>query len=81
MARPQNNRSKQVRENPNTPRKEAVEESSRTYIGIMLALFAIGSLMIVLNYIGVFPGGSNSWWFVGGLGLIGGGFAMMLNFK
>ena len=47
----------------------------------MLGLFAIGSVVIILNYIGTVPGGSSSWYFVGGLGLIGAGFAMMLNFK
>lgn len=81
MARPQNNRSKPVRENPRTPQKEVEAESSKIYVGIMLGLFAIGSLLIILNYIGAFPGGSSSWWFVGGLGLIGAGFGMMLNFK
>jgi hypothetical protein len=37
---------------------------------LMFACLIIGSLMIVLNYVGVLPGAVSNWYLVGGLGLI-----------
>ena len=44
----------------------------------MFGLMAIGALMIILNYIGVF-GDTQGVWLIGGLAAIGVGFAMPLN--
>jgi hypothetical protein len=46
----------------------------------MFGLMAIGALMIILNYIGVF-GDTQGIWLVGGLAAIGVGFAMTLNYR
>jgi hypothetical protein len=45
----------------------------------MFALMAGGVLMIILNYIGLFPGGQRSIYLYSGLGAIGIGFMMTLN--
>src|SRR5690606_4366392 len=36
----------------------------------MFTLLGLGSLMIILNYIDILPGGTNNWYLFGGLGLI-----------
>ena len=37
---------------------------------LMFGLLGLGSLMIVLNYVSLLPGGISNWYLVGGLGLI-----------
>lgn len=37
---------------------------------LMFGLLIIGSLMIILNYVDVLPGGTSNWYLLGGLGLI-----------
>ncbi len=47
----------------------------------MFGLMAVGVLLILANYIDLLPGGTDSKWLLGGLGLIGVGFAMTLNYR
>jgi len=37
---------------------------------LMFGLFAVGSLVIFLNYVGLLPGAASNWYLLGGLGLI-----------
>ena len=37
---------------------------------LMFGLLIIGSLMIILNYVDLLPGGTSNWYLLGGLGLI-----------
>ncbi len=37
---------------------------------LMFTLLGIGSVMIVLNYVALVPGGTSNWYLVAGLGLI-----------
>jgi hypothetical protein len=46
---------------------------------LMFTLFGLGALSIVLNYIGILPGAPTSWYLVGGLGLVTGGFVTATN--
>ena len=48
---------------------------------IMLAFFGIGVLTIVLNYLGVLPGGASNWYLLGGLGLIICGFVAATQYR
>ncbi len=56
------------------PPKRRPRESPRWYGFLVLGLMAVGVAMIVLNYMGVMPGGSLPLWLWVGLGLIAGGF-------
>ena len=40
---------------------------------LMFGLLVVGSLMIIVNYLGLLPGGTNNWYLLAGLGLILGG--------
>lgn len=51
------------------------------YIVLMFALMGIGALLIVLNYIGLVPGGTTTLNLIIGLALIAVGFTMTLNFR
>ena len=46
---------------------------------LMFTLFGLGALSIVLNYIGILPGAPTSWYLVGGLALVTGGFVTATN--
>jgi hypothetical protein len=80
MARPKGRREQHTPHHTATPKKEVKPDSSALYVGVMFGLMAIGGLMIILNYIGVF-GDTNGLWLVGGLAAIGAGFAMTLNYR
>ena len=46
-------------------------EASPIWVPIlMFALLGLGSIMIILNYVSLLPGGISNWYLVGGLGLI-----------
>jgi hypothetical protein len=49
-------------------------ESSRWVPILMLTFFGLGLVMILLNYLGVLPGGASNGYLMGGLGLIVVGF-------
>ncbi len=51
------------------------------YAAIMFTLMAIGVIVIVLNYIGVFPGGTDNNYLYMGLGAIAVGFLMTLWYR
>ena len=51
------------------------------YAAIMFALMGIGVIVIVVNYIGVFPGGTDNNYLYMGLGAIAAGFLMTLWFR
>jgi hypothetical protein len=42
---------------------------------------ALGTLVILLNYMDLMPGGTSNSWLLTGLAGIAGGFAMTLNFR
>jgi hypothetical protein len=48
---------------------------------LMFSLLGVGALMILLNYLGVLPGAPDTWWLVGGLGLILGGIITATQFR
>jgi len=51
------------------------------YVAIMFGLMGIGALIIILNYIGLVPGGTDNGKLVIGLAAIAAGFAMTLNYR
>ncbi len=40
---------------------------------IMFTLLGAGTIVILVNYLGLWPGGTSNWYLLGGLGLILGG--------
>jgi hypothetical protein len=52
--------------------------SPKWYAAVMFSLMAIGVVVILLNYIGVFPGGTDNNYLYMGLGGIAVGFLMTL---
>ena len=78
---------KKAKKRPTPPSKPAAAEekhrgSSPTwYVALMFGLMAVGIIMILLNYIDVLPGGTSNLWLLLGLGGIGVGFAMTLNYR
>lgn len=48
-------------------------ETKKSPIWVPILLFTflvVGAVLIIINYLGVFPGGANNWWLLTGLGLI-----------
>ena len=78
---------KKANRRPTPPKKPTTSEvdekgsSPGWYIGLMFGLMAVGILVILLNYMNLIPGGTDGKWLLAGLGLIGVGFAMTLNFR
>ncbi len=82
MARPNGRREQeQARHHTATPKKDVKPPSTGLYITIMFGLMLVGAASIILNYVDLVPGGTSGIWLIGGLGAIGGGFAMTLNFR
>jgi hypothetical protein len=74
-------RRKPKRRAPVAPPPPKEDKTSPTwYVALMFSLMAIGAILIILNYLGVLPGGSDSKWLYSGLAGIGVGFLMTLNF-
>ena len=48
---------------------------------IMLTFFALGLVTILLNYMGVLPGGASNFYLVGGLGCIIAGFITATKYR
>ena len=66
--RPQGEKVLNSREAAYTPSGQRV---SPTWVPVlMFALLGLGTLMIILNYVALLPGGTSNWYLVGGLGLI-----------
>jgi Cell division protein CrgA len=57
-----------------------IAESKQWVPYLMFALWILGALMIILNYLGVF-GATNNWYLVGGLGLILGGLMVATQYR
>jgi hypothetical protein len=78
---------KKANKRPTPPKKPAASEADAKgpspvwYVGLMFGLMAVGIIVILLNYIGLTPGGTDSKWLLGGLGMIGIGFAMTLSYR
>ena len=47
----------------------------------MLTFFAVGLLMIVLNYMSLLPAAPTNWYLLGGLGCIVCGFAVSTQYR
>ena len=73
-------RRKPKRTQPAPPPPKKHKESPKWYVALMFGLMAIGAILIILNYLGAVPGGTDSIWLYSGLGAIGIGFVMTLNF-
>lgn len=58
-----------------------LRESPRWVPVLMLAFFAIGVLGIVLNYLGLLPGGAHNYYLLGGLGAIVLGFITATQYR
>ena len=69
---------------PKNPAHSKVEEkgpSPAWYVGLMFGLMAVGIIVILLNYMNILPGGTDGKWLLGGLGMVGVGMAMLLNYR
>ena len=68
----------QGRYTPPIPREERV--SPRWMPILILGLLLAGVGVIILNYLGVMPGGASNWYLILGLGLIVAGFITATNY-
>ena len=48
---------------------------------LMLICLIAGVIVIVINYLGVLPGGASNWYLLLGLGLIAGGFVIATQYR
>jgi len=55
--------------------------SPRWYVFLMFALMTAGVVVILLNYIGLLPGGTGNRYLLGGLAGIAVGFTMTLGYR
>ncbi len=51
------------------------------YVATMFGLMAVGIVLILINYTGLLPGGTNNTYLLIGLAGIGIGFAMTMNYR
>jgi hypothetical protein len=74
-------RRKPKQQRPQAPPPPKQEKVSPTwYVALMFSLMAIGAVVIILNYIGLLPGGTDNRYLFIGLGAIGVGFVMTMNY-
>ena len=68
---------KKANKRPTPPKNPAVTEvtdkgpSPTWYVATMFGLMAVGIIVILLNYMGILPGGTTNWYLLGGLAMIG----------
>lgn len=77
-------RKKAKRRPPPPPKQDPIKAkgpSPTWYVALMFGLMAVGGLIIILNYMGVLPGGTDSWYLIAGLVGIAAGFGMTLNYR
>ena len=77
-------RKKAKRRPPPPPKPDPIKAkgpSPTWYIATMFGLMAVGTLVILLNYMGLMPGGTSNTWLLVGLAGIAGGCALTLNFR
>ncbi|MBM3696277.1 MAG: cell division protein CrgA [Actinobacteria bacterium] len=63
------------------PTPKAEKTSPKWYVVLMFSLMAIGVVVIILNYIGIFPGGTDNNYLYMGLAGIATGFLMTLWYR
>lgn len=72
------------RPTPPSTKPTAVDEkgpSPMWYVVTMFGLMGLGLVLILANYIGLLPGGTNNSYLITGLAGIGIGFAMTMNYR
>lgn len=80
-------KAKAKRRRPTPPEHQSAQavrekgESPRWYVALMFGFMGVGGLVIILNYIGVMPGGTSNTWLIVGLLGIAIGFTMTLNYR
>jgi hypothetical protein len=47
----------------------------------MLTSLVLGVIVVVINYLGVLPGGASNWYLLLGLGLIAAGFVIATQYR
>jgi hypothetical protein len=57
------------------------DHSPRWYGALIVALLALGTLLIVMNYLAVLPGSVSSWYLVTGLFIMFSGFFLATRYK
>ena len=62
-----------------TPKSEY--HSPSWYAPMLMALFLIGLLTLILNYLSVLPGGVSAWYLLVGLGFIVAGFLALIRYR
>ena len=70
---------KSGRYTPPIPRAKKV--SPRWVPVLMLTCLIAGVIVIVINYLGVLPGGASNWYLLLGLGLIAAGFVIATQYR
>ena len=77
-------RKKAKKQPPPPPKVDSVKAKGPSplwYVIIMWGLMGVGLAVILLNYMDVLPGGTDSKFLMGGLAGIGVGFAMTMNYR
>lgn len=65
-----------------TPPRPKVKRSSPKWLPVlMFALFALGALTVILNYMALLPGDTKSVYLFSGLGLITAGFLVSTQYR
>jgi uncharacterized membrane-anchored protein len=60
-----------VQSNRYTPPIDRSQKSSPPWFGVLIiAMFALGVLIVILNYAGLLPGGVNNAWLIAAIGAI-----------
>jgi hypothetical protein len=63
------------------PVPKSVKVSPKWVPVVMFAMLGIGVLFVVINYMGLLPGGASNWYLLLGLGLIAGGFIAATQYR
>ncbi len=64
-----------------TPPQPKSAKKSPAWMGFLIVgLFALGVLVIILNYVGVLPGGVSNWWLVGAVAAVFAGLMVATNY-
>ena len=77
---------KNAKRRPAPPPKKATPAKAKGpsptwYVVLMFGLMALGVIVIIANYIGVLPGGTDNKYLIAGLAGIAIGFGMTLNYR
>lgn len=72
------------RPTPPSHKPKAIDEkgpSPMWYVALMFGLMGVGIVIILVNYMNVLPGGTSNTYLLLGLGCIGIGFTMTMNYR